>query len=117
VPHAVLPIGDARELLAGEEAALHELHPGLDPPFVLRRADPGGVGDQAAGLHVLQPFRFHRGASRSALSTTGLRLSGTRTRSIPPKNSHAASQPAITAAVVCQKVKNTKQCRDTTAVN
>ncbi len=36
---------------------------------------------------------------------------------MPPKNAHAASQPAITAAVVCENVKNTKQYRDTTAVN
>jgi hypothetical protein len=61
--------------------------------------------------------RFHRGSNRSAASTTGLRLSGTRTPNMPPKNAQAASQPAITAAVVCEKVKNTKQYRDTTAVN
>ncbi len=61
--------------------------------------------------------RFHRGSSRSALSTTGLRLSATSTLNMPPKNAHAASQPAITAAVVCENVKNTKQYRDSTAVN
>ena len=36
---------------------------------------------------------------------------------MPPKNAHAASQPAITAAVVCENVKNTKQYRENTAVN
>jgi hypothetical protein len=36
---------------------------------------------------------------------------------MPPKKLQAASQPAITAAVVCENVKNTKQYRDTTAVN
>jgi hypothetical protein len=34
-------------------------------------------------------------------------FSGMITRNIPPKNPHAASQPAITAAVVCGNVKNT----------
>ena len=48
--------------------------------------------------------RFHRGSSRSAASTTGLRLSGIRTGNTPPKNSQAASQPAITASVVCGNV-------------
>jgi hypothetical protein len=36
---------------------------------------------------------------------------------MPPKNAHAASQPAITSAVVCENVRYTKQYRDTTAVN
>ena len=53
---AALRIGDARELLPGEEAALGELHPGLHPPLILRRANPGRVGGQAPGLHVLQPL-------------------------------------------------------------
>ena len=44
-------------------------------------------------------------------------FSGTSTLNMPRKNTHAASQPAITAAVVCENVKNTKQYRDTTAVN
>jgi hypothetical protein len=39
------------------------------------------------------------------------------TLKVPPKKLHAASQPAITAAVVCENVKNTKQYRDSTAVN
>jgi hypothetical protein len=49
--------------------------------------------------------RFHRGSSRSAPSTTGFRLSGMRTGKTPPKNSQAASQPAITASVVCRNVR------------
>ncbi len=36
---------------------------------------------------------------------------------MPPKNTQAASQPAITAAVVCENVRYTKQYRDSTAVN
>jgi len=36
---------------------------------------------------------------------------------MPPKNAQAASQPAITAAVVCENVRYTKQYRDSTAVN
>ena len=51
-----LRIGDIQELLPGEEAALGELHPGLDPALVLRRPHPGGVHSQAAGLRVLQPL-------------------------------------------------------------
>ncbi len=51
--------------------------------------------------------RFHRGSSRSALVTTGVRLSLTSTGNTPPKNAHAASQPAITAAVVWENVRNT----------
>jgi hypothetical protein len=39
------------------------------------------------------------------------------TLNMPPKNAHAASHPAITAAVVCENVKNTKQYRENTAVN
>jgi len=51
--------------------------------------------------------RFHRGSSRSAASTTGLRLSGMSTGNTPPKNCQAASQPAITASVVCGNVSQT----------
>jgi hypothetical protein len=51
-----LPVADVQELLAGEEAALRELHPGLDPALVLRGADPRGIDGDAAGLRVLQPL-------------------------------------------------------------
>ena len=51
------------------------------------------------------------------MSTTGLRLSLTSTLNMPPKKPQAASHPAITAAVVCENVRYTKQYRDTTAVN
>ena len=34
----------------------------------------------------------------------------------PPKNSHAASQPAIIATNVWEYVNHTNMCRDTTAV-
>ena len=61
--------------------------------------------------------RFQPGSSRSALVTTGLRLSGTRTLNMPPKKLHADSQPAITATVVCGNVRYTKQYRENTAVN
>jgi len=36
---------------------------------------------------------------------------------VPPKKLQAASQPAITAAVVCENVRYTKRYRDSTAVN
>ena len=41
-----------------------------------------------------------RGSSGSAPSTTAERLSGISVPNTPPKNAHAASQPAITASVV-----------------
>jgi hypothetical protein len=43
-------------------------------------------------------------------------LSGISTAKIPLKNAHAASQPAITAAVVWVKLSHTKQCREKHAV-
>jgi hypothetical protein len=52
----VLRVGDAGEVLPGEEAALGELHAVFDPALILGRADPSWVHDQAAGLRVLQPF-------------------------------------------------------------
>ncbi len=51
-----LRVADVQERLPGEEAALRELHPGLDPPLVLRGADPRGIDSDAAGLRVLQPL-------------------------------------------------------------
>jgi hypothetical protein len=53
----------------------------------------------------------------SASFTIGVMLSGTTTLNAPPKNRHAASQPAITAARVCENVNQTNMCLDTTAVN
>jgi hypothetical protein len=43
-------------------------------------------------------------------------LSGISTLNTPPKNSHAASQPAITAVNVWEYVNHTNMCRDRTAV-
>lgn len=51
-----LRVADVQERLPGEEAPLGELHPRLDPPLVLRRADPRRVDRDAAGLRVLQPL-------------------------------------------------------------
>ncbi len=42
----------------------------------------------------------NRGAVASALATTGDKLSGIITWNTPPKNVHAASQPAITSSNV-----------------
>ena len=39
-----------------------------------------------------------------------------RTLNTPPKNPHAASHPAITAASVCENVNHTNMCREYTAV-
>ncbi|MDV6286761.1 hypothetical protein [Rhodococcus jostii] len=39
-----------------------------------------------------------------------------RTLKTPPKKVHAASQPAITAARVCEYVNHTNMCREYTAV-
>jgi len=46
-----------------------------------------------------------------AFSTIVAMLSGMTTAKMPPKNAHAASNPASTAAVVWVKVGHTKQCR------
>ncbi len=42
--------------------------------------------------------------------------SGMSTLNTPPKNAHAASQPAITASRVWAKVSHTNMCREHTAV-
>ena len=59
---------------------------------------------------------LNRGSNPSALVTTGVRSSGTKTLNTPPKNRHAASHPAITVSVVCVNDNHTNMCRDTTAV-
>jgi hypothetical protein len=55
---------------------------------------------------------LNRGSVAPARSTIVAMLSGTTTAKTPPKNTQAASQPAITAAVVCRNVSHTKQCRE-----
>lgn len=55
------------------------------------------------------------GFTGSASDTTGLRLSGIRMNT-PPKNSHAASHPEITAPRVWVNVTHTNMCRECTAV-
>ena len=57
-----------------------------------------------------------RGFTASACVTTALRLSGIRILNTPPKNAHAASQPAITATRVWEYVNHTNMCRERTAV-
>jgi len=52
---------------------------------------------------------FNRGSSASASSTIALRLSGITVWNTPPKNTHAASHPAITASMLWRKVSHTKQ--------
>jgi len=52
-----------------------------------------------------------RGATASAVSTMASMLSGMTTANTP-KNAHAASKPAITAAVVWRWLSHTKQCRE-----
>jgi hypothetical protein len=57
-------VGQVGELLPGEEADLHEIHPGLHPPLVLRGTDPGRISAEPPRLGVLQPaavpHRVHR---------------------------------------------------------
>ena len=51
----------------------------------------------------------NRGFTTSAWATIGFMLSGTRTLNTPPKNRHAASQPATIASNVVANV-NHKTC-------
>jgi hypothetical protein len=55
--------------------------------------------------------RFSRGSVGCARSTTGDMLSGIMILKTPPKNAHAASDPAITAGKSWRKDSQTKQCR------
>ena len=59
---------------------------------------------------------FNLGSNRSAVVTTGARLSGINTRNTPSKNRHAASHPAITVSVVCVNDNQTNMCLENTAV-
>ncbi|ETZ63995.1 hypothetical protein L836_5444 [Mycobacteroides abscessus MAB_110811_2726] len=61
---------------------------------------------------VVEPPLSEAGLTASAAAITGLRLSGISTANTPPKNSHAAWQPAITAARVCEYDSHTNMCRE-----
>jgi len=52
------------------------------------------------------------GFTASASATIGEALSGTTTLNTPPKNTHAASQPAMNAARVWVKLSQTNMCRE-----
>ena len=58
---------------------------------------------------------FNRGSSASARSTIAFRLSGITVANTPPKNAHAASNPAITSPTVWRSVNHTKRAGDSTA--
>ena len=113
---AGLRVGQIDEFLTGEEVSAHVLDLPLDPGLVLGGADPGGVGGETTGLRVLQPAHRELRVDRIAWATIGFMLSGTRTLNTPPKNRHAASQPATTASNVVANVNHTNMCREYTAV-
>ena len=94
---AGLGVGQVDEGLPGEEVVSHILDLPLDPWLVLRVGHPGRVGDQSAGLGVLQPADREPGVHRIRPGHNGLMLSGIRTLKTPPKNRQAASQPSMTA--------------------
>ncbi len=48
-------VGQVDEILTGEEVPAHVLHRPFHPRLVLRRPDPGRVGEEPAGLRVLRP--------------------------------------------------------------
>src|SRR4051812_49910401 len=81
-----------------------------------------GVATRAASITNPRDWAYstnaslNRGSRPSALVTTGVKLSGTRTLNTPPNNRHAASHPAITVAVVWVNDSHTNMCLDTTAV-
>jgi len=54
----------------------------------------------------------NRGFTASAAATIAAALSGTRTLNTPPKNTHAASHPAMTAARVWVNDSHTNMCRE-----
>ncbi len=79
------------------------------------RTRAGSVKNPLAWAYSSQPT-VNVGLVGSASDTTGLRLSGITTLNTPPKNSHAASHPAITAVSVWVNVSQTKVCRECAAV-
>ena len=76
-----------------------------------RRTRAGSTRNPLAWAYSTNAW-FNRGSSGSASSTTADRLSGITVAKTPPKNAHAASNPSITACVVCRNVNHTKQCRE-----
>ena len=84
------------------EVSAHVLHHPLHPRLVFGGAHPGRVGDEPDMPGVVEPPLGSCGLTASAAAITGLRLSGISTANTPPKNSHAASHPAITATRVCE---------------
>ena len=75
----------------------------------------GSVTNPRAWAYSNQPT-LNCGLSESALGTTGVILSGISTLNTPPKNRHAASQPAMIASSVWENVNHTNMCREYTAV-
>jgi hypothetical protein len=93
-------------VLPGEEAAAHEPDHPLDPRLVIRRTLAGSIRKPRSSAYSANA-RPIRGSSASARSTTGAMLSGIKILKTPPKNAHAASQPAIGAARSWRKLRCT----------
>ena len=110
-------IGQVQETLPGEEISLHDFTPastlGLSRGCLTRA---GSVTKPRAWAYSSHS-RVSRGVTASAFATTGLMLSGTRTRKTPPKNSQASSQPAMTSSSVIENVRYTNRYREKHAVN
>jgi hypothetical protein len=58
---------------------------------------PRRVDREAPGLGILAEGVVEPGSVASAWSMIGFKLSGMATLNTPPKNTHAASNPAITS--------------------
>ena len=99
------------EVLAGEEGGPHVGHHRSTRGLSFgRRTRAGSMTKPRLWAYSTKAW-LSRGSVESALSTMADMLSGMRVANTPPKKAHAASQPAITASVVWEKLTHTKQCR------
>jgi len=115
-PRRSLRLRQAGEVFTGPEVVLHEMDRAFHPWFVGRCAHPGGVGDEPGMLGVVQPPATELRLQFMCLGDNSFLLSQISTANTLPKNSHAASHPAMTAASVCEYVNHTNVCREYTAV-
>ena len=107
-----LGVVDVDERLPGEHRASGKGNDALDPWLVLGLSHPSGSITKPRAWAYSTKAWLNRGSNESASSTIVAMLSGITTLNTPPKKTHAASKPAITASVVWRKVNHTKQCRE-----
>lgn len=112
-PGPVLGIGQIGEVLAGRRSCCARTSPSAPPSVCPADERPARVGGETPGLGVFQPSDGEPGIDRIGMGDNGTHVAGRmRTLNTPPKNSHAASQPSITAARVWENVNHTNMCRE-----